>query len=102
MEEEYKKLWSQMEQLSNDMIGLEDTSEGRDIKVRAWGEIVRIIRNNVRELCDAVSKQEVEGLVDTIEENAAKIPNNSFIKDNLEQLSTLIAGARDKLNGIID
>lgn len=100
LNEEYGNLWEQIIALNtNAMNKFSDDTEGLDLKLRVWNEIVNMIRNNAKELCEVTSQKDVIKLINDISENSSKI-TNTFLQESIKTLNSNIAETVKKVNSI--
>ena len=100
LNEEYASLWSQITALnSNAVNNFSDDTEGLDLKLRVWNEIVNMIRNNVSQICEVTSKESVIDLIDDISANSSKI-DNAFLQNSITSLKENISITKEKINSI--
>ncbi|MCQ2455524.1 MAG: protein kinase [Clostridia bacterium] len=100
LNEEYGNLWEQIIALNtNAMNKFSDDTEGLDLKLRVWNEIVNMIRNNSKELCEVKSQKDVINLINDISENSSKI-TNIFLQESIKTLNGNIDETVKKVNSI--
>ena len=78
-----------------------EDNEGLDLKLRVWNEIVNMINNNAKELCEVSSKENVLSLIDSISENSSKI-TSTFLQDSIKKMKSNIETTVTKINSISD
>lgn len=102
LNEEYSSLWTQIKTL-NDKANesFNNDTEGLDIKLRAWNEIIKMINNNVSQLCEVSSKEDVTELINNIAKNGSTI-DNAFLKESISTLNQNIETTKTKINSIKD
>lgn len=100
LNEEYGNLWGQISALNvNAVNNFTDNTEGLDLKLRVWNEIVNMISNNAKELCEVSNKVDVIGLIEGIKDNISKI-NNAFLQSSIASLDSNIDETIKKINSI--
>ena len=100
LNEEYGNLWDQITALNDNAVkNFSDDTEGLDLKLRVWNEIVNMIRNNAKELCEVSSQKDVLGLIESISGNSAKI-TNAFLQESIKSLNDNIDQTTKKVNSI--
>lgn len=97
LNEEYISLWEKITVLNNSAVNdFENDTEGLDLKLRVWNEIVNMIKNNVSQLCEVTSKEEIINLINDISNNSSKI-TNTFLKESINNLNENIKITRTKV-----
>ena len=100
MNEEYGNLWDQITALNNNAVNnFSDDTEGLDLKLRVWNEIINMIRNNAKELCEVSSQNDVLNLINGISDNSSKI-TNTFLQESIKSLKSNIDETVKKVNSI--
>lgn len=100
LNEEYESLWNQIVLLNSDAENnFGSDTEGLDLKLRVWNEIVNMIRNNANQFCEVASQSEVISFIDKISENSQKI-TNTFLRESIKSLNNDIASTKTKINSI--
>ena len=100
LNEEYANLWNQITALNKNAVeNFDDDTEGMDLKLRVWNEIVNMIRNNAGQICEVTSKESVIALIDEISANSEKI-NNTFLQNSINALNENITETKKKINSI--
>lgn len=102
LNEEYESLWNQIVSLnSNAENKFESDTEGLDLKLRVWNEIVNMIWNNANQFCEVTSQNEVINFIDEISTNSSKI-TNTFLQDSIKSLNNNILATKTKIKSIKD
>lgn len=102
LNEEYESLWNQIVSLnSNAENKFKSDTEGLDLKLRVWNEIVNMIWNNANQFCEVTSQNEVINFIDGISTNSSKI-TNTFLKDSIKSLNNNILTTKTKIRSIKD
>lgn len=102
LNEEYESLWSQIVSLnSNAENKFESDTEGLDLKLRVWNEIVNMIWNNANQFCEVTSQNKVISFIDEISTNSSKI-TNTFLQDSIKSLNNNILTTKTKIRSIKD
>ena len=91
---EYESLWKEIQTLQSDALGYDD-----DLKLRVWNEIVDMIRDNARELCEVSSQNGILNLLDSIKVNSAKI-TNTFLQESISSLMDNIETTKTKVQSV--
>ena len=100
LNEEYGNLWDQITALNNNAVNnFSDDTEGLDLKLRVWNEIINMIRNNAKELCEVSSQNDVLNLINGISDNSSKI-TNTFLQESIKSLKSNIDETVKKVNSI--
>ena len=100
LNEEYGNLWDQITALNNNAVNnFSDDTEGLDLKLRVWNEIINMIRNNAKELCEVSSQSDVLNLINGISDNSSKI-TNTFLQESIKTLKSNIDETVKKVNSI--
>lgn len=100
LNEEYESLWNQINSLNSNAIKkFENNTEGLDLKLRVWNEIINMIRNNANQISEVTSKDDIITLIDEISKNSSKI-NNAFLQDSIKSLNSNITTTKSKINSI--
>lgn len=100
LNEEYVSLWNQITTLNTNAVNdFSDDTEGLDLKLRVWNEIVNMINNNANQICEVTSKESVISLIDTISSNSSEI-NNAFLQNSITALNQNITETKQKINSI--
>lgn len=100
LNEEYGNLWDQITALNNNAVNnFSDDTEGLDLKLRVWNEIINMIRNNAKELCEVSSQNDVLKLINGISDNSSKI-TNTFLQESIKTLKSNIDETVKKVNSI--
>lgn len=92
--QEYQVLWDQIKTLQQDALAYDD-----DLKLRIWNEIVNMLQNNVKELCEVSSQTEVNTLLNSIQENSKQI-TNTFLEKEIISLLQNIDTAKIKVQSV--
>ena len=100
LNEEYTSLWNQITALDSSAVKdfVTDT-EGLDLKLRVWNEIIKMINNNAGQICEVTPKETVINFIDEISANCAKI-DNAFLKNSIASLNENITNTKEKINSI--
>ena len=97
---EYGTLWNQIVTLNKGVVSnFSDDTDGMDLKLRVWNEIINMICNNSSELCEVASKDEIVSLMDEIADNSSKI-SNVFLRDSIDKLQSNIKETKIKINSV--
>ena len=97
---EYGTLWNQIATLNKGVVSnFSDDTDGMDLKLRVWNEIINMICNNSNELCEVASKDEIVSLMDEIADNSSKI-SNVFLRDSIDKLQSNIIETKIKINSV--
>ena len=100
LNEEYTSLWNQITALDSSAVKDFDTdTEGLDLKLRVWNEIIKMINNNAGQICEVTPKETVINFIDEISANCAKI-DNAFLKNSIASLNENITNTKEKINSI--
>ncbi|MBQ9247980.1 MAG: serine/threonine protein kinase, partial [Ruminococcus sp.] len=100
LNEEYTSLWNQITALDSSAVRDFDTdTEGLDLKLRVWNEIIKMINNNAGQICEVTPKETVINFIDEISANCAKI-DNAFLKNSIASLNENITNTKEKINSI--
>ena len=100
MSAEYENLWSQIKSLNDNAVNnFADDTEGQDLKLRVWTEIVKMIDNNAKELAVVASKEDLLNLIDNISTQSSRI-SNTFLEDSIKSLNESIESTKTKVNSI--
>ena len=100
LNEEYVNLWNQLGTLNTSVLNdFPDDTEGLDLRLRTWNEIVNMIRNNVKEFCEVTSGDQVIEFVNGISKNSSAI-TNTFLFDSIKTLNDNIEDTVKKINSI--
>lgn len=100
LNEEYGNLWDQITALNNNAVNnFSNDTEGLDLKLRVWNEIINMIRNNAKELCEVSSQSDVLKLINGISDNSSKI-TNTFLQESIKSLKSNIDETVKKVNSI--
>lgn len=102
LNEEYTSLWKQITALNSSAVNdFDSDTEGLDLKLRVWNEIIKMINVNAGQLCEVTPKETVISFIDEISANCAKI-DNAFLKNSIAALNENIANTKEKINSIKD
>ena len=100
LNEEYGNLWEQITSLNDNALNnFSNDTEGLDLKLRVWNEIINMIRNNAKELCEVSSQNKVLNLINGISDNSSKI-TNTFLQESINSLKSNIDETVKKVNSI--
>ena len=94
LSQEYEKLWDKIQKLQQDAQAYDD-----DLKLRVWGEVVHMIRNNAREFCGVTEKENVLALLEKVEESGKQL-NGTFLRDSVSALMENIEMTKTKVRSI--
>lgn len=92
--EEYTNLWNKIKSLQDDAAKFDE-----DLQLRIWNESVNMISNNVNELMEVASKEEVVNILNTINENCNGL-ENAFLEDGKKELNSKIELVITKVNSV--
>lgn len=92
--EEYTNLWNKIKSLQDDAAKFDE-----DLQLRIWNESVNMISNNVNELMEVASKEEVVNILNTINENCNEL-ENAFLEDGKKELNSKIELVITKVNSV--
>lgn len=92
--EEYTNLWNKIKSLQDDAAKFDE-----DLQLRIWNESVNMISNNVNELMEVASKEEVVNILNTINENCKEL-ENAFLEDGKKELNSKIELVITKVNSV--
>ena len=92
--QEYQGLWSRIQSLKNDAVEYDD-----DLKLRVWGEIVNMVRNNAKEFCEVASQEEILSLLDSIGTQSKDV-NNTFLQSSISSLIDKIETTKIKIQSV--
>lgn len=92
--EEYTNLWNKIKSLQDDAAKYDE-----DLQLRIWNESVNMISNNVNELMEVASKEEVVNILNTINENCNEL-ENAFLEDGKKELNSKIELVITKVNSV--
>lgn len=92
--DEYTNLWNKIKSLQDDAAKFDE-----DLQLRIWNESVNMISNNVNELMEVASKEEVVNILNTINENCNGL-ENAFLEDGKKELNSKIELVITKVNSV--
>lgn len=92
--DEYTNLWNKIKSLQDDAAKFDE-----DLQLRIWNESVNMISNNVNELIEVASKEEVVNILNTINENCNEL-ENAFLEDGKKELNSKIELVITKVNSV--
>ncbi|MEE1515995.1 MAG: protein kinase [Lachnospiraceae bacterium] len=92
--DEYTNLWNKIKSLQDDAAKFDE-----DLQLRIWNESVNMISNNVNELIEVASKEEVVNILNTINENCKEL-ENAFLEDGKKELNSKIELVITKVNSV--
>lgn len=92
--DEYTNLWNKIKSLQDDAAKFDE-----DLQLRIWNESVNMISNNVNELIEVASKEEVVNILNTINENCNEL-ENAFLENGKKELNSKIELVITKVNSV--
>ena len=96
LEETYNDLWSLVSRLNTSVADYDD-----DLKLRAWTQIVNMIRDNMNRFCEVASKSAVSEILTDIREKSGDI-NSAFAQKSADTLRANIEETVKKLAAVPD
>ncbi len=93
MYEQYKVLWSQIQDLEQKT----DKSDSIDSKIQVWNEINNMINHNVSQFVDITDSDQMKALLTKIDEQAEKV-DKSVVEEDIKNLRSSIAETIKKIH----